>query len=299
MKYLFLTFLLFVSFLSFSQNEEYDRIWKNMPPSFNRFYSDVQGEKIDYSKERLINFETYVFADTLFVRKTPNLKSSVQDTIFVGDDVKIIDGGEIFKIGNREFPWFKISYTNSSNVKQTGYAWGGLLSFKALRRGNTKFVYGIPKIIVKGKKNNNITESIVQVKAVENKQTIAKIDMTINSESSGLSNAIILNGSNLTNISNILLVSFSGEACGIPTYHFYLLWDGKQFYQAPKSESIADAGVYHEGYSLIFPSEKGGIKDKVIQNYTLEQVIDEEKNKYKRKNAKTIYSWTGSEFVKD
>ncbi len=299
MKYIFLIGILLISFFSFSQNDDYERIWKNPPPPFNRFHTDSEGSKIEYSKEQLINFETYVFADTLFVRKTPNLKSSIQDTIFVGDDIKIIDGGEIFKIGNREFPWFKISYTNSRNTKQTGYAWGGLISFKALRRGNTKFVYGIPKIIVKGKKSDNITESVVQVKAVENKQTIAKIEMAINSESSGLSNAIILNNNNLANISNILVVSFSGEACGIPTYYFYLLWDGQKFHQAPKSESVGEAGIFSEGYSLIFPSDKGGIKDKVIQNYSLEQVIDEEKDKWKRKNSKVIYSWTGSEFVKD
>jgi hypothetical protein len=298
MKYIFLIISSIFSFTSFSQKDG-ENIWNNLPPSFNMFHNDGQGGKLKYSKEQLINFETYVFADTLFVRKTPNLTSSIQDTLIVGDDVKIIDGGEIFKIGNRKFPWFKISYTNNKNVRQTGFAWGGLLSFKALRRGNTKFVYGIPKIIFKGKPSDNISESVVQVKAVENKKTIAKADMMIDTESSHISNAHILNSNGLFNVSNIILVQFSGEACGIPSYGFYLLWDGKKFYQAPKSESVADGGVYHEGYYLTFPTDKGGIKNKVIQSYSFEQVIDEEKDKWKRENKRTVYTWTGSEFVKD
>lgn len=295
MKYIFLVACLIVSFFSFSQKSDEDRVWESSVPQLNKLYFSEKDDKFKYSKESLINFETYVFADTLLVRKNPDLKSSIQDTLLVGDDVKIIDGGEIFKIGNRAFPWLKISYV-INNIKKTGYAWGGLISFKALRRGNTKFVYGIPKILVKGK---DYTESVVQVKAVENKKTIAKIDMAINTESSGISNAILLSNKGFTNISNILLVAFSGEACGIPSYSFYLLWDGQKFHQAPKSESVGDAGVFAETYSLVFPSDKGGMKDKVIQNYTLEQVIDEEKDKWKRKSSKIVYRWTGSEFVKD
>lgn len=291
--------LFIISFSSYSQKNDANDIWGNSPPSFHTFRNEEKGGKLEYSKEPLINFETYVFADTLFVRKMPNLNSAVQDTIFVGDDVKIIDGSKVLKIGNRAFPWFKISYINNKNIKQTGYAWGGLLSFKALRRGNTKFVYSIPKIIFKGNPADDVSESIVQVKAVESKKTIAKMDMTINSESTRLSNANMLNSNGLINISSIISVSFSGEACAIPSYYFYLLWDGKKFYQAPKSESISDAGVYNEDYSLIFPFNKGGIKNKVIQNYTLEQIVDEEKDKWKSKNHKTIYSWTGSGFVKD
>jgi Bacterial SH3 domain len=299
MKNLLVILLFIISSSSFSQKNDANDVWENSPPAFNAFHTDGKGGKLEYSKEPLINFETYVFADTLFVRKTPNLNGAVQDTLLVGDDVKIIDGGEIFKIGNRQFPWFKISYSNHNNTKQTGYAWGGLISFKALRRGNTKFVYGIPKVIFKGNPADNVSESVVQLKAVENRKTIAKTDMTINTESTRLSNAMVMNNNGLTNVSSVLSVSFSGEACAIPSYYFYLLWDGKKFYQAPKSEAISDAGVYSQGYYLIFPSNKGGIKNKVIQNYTLEQIVDEEKDKWKRTNSKTVYSWTGSEFVKD
>jgi len=61
-----------------------------------------------------------------------------------------------------------------------------------LRKGNTKFAYGIPKVIIKGKPSDHNSESIVQIKAIENRKTIAKINMTIDSESSGTTNAIIL-----------------------------------------------------------------------------------------------------------
>ncbi len=298
MKYLFFSVIIAMPFLSLSQRNSEDKLWEIHPPSFNSFYI-AHGGAFKYSKEQLINFETCVFADTLFVRTSPNLKGIVQDTIFVGDNIKIVDGGEILKIGHREYPWFKISYTDNQNKKKTGFAWGGLISFKALRKGNTKFVYGIPKIIIKGKPSENDSKSIVQIKAVENKKTIAKIEIPINSESSHWSNAIILNNQSLSNISNILLIGFKGEACGIPMYYLYLLWDGQRFYQAPKSETVADAGIFYQSYSLVFPIEKGGINNKVIQNYSYSELVDEDKDKWERINSKTIYSWTGSGFVKD
>jgi len=68
------------SYSSLSQKTDSDRLWGKHIPSFREFY-----------KEELVDYETYVFADTLFIRDASNLKGVIQDTIFVGDDIKIVD----------------------------------------------------------------------------------------------------------------------------------------------------------------------------------------------------------------
>jgi hypothetical protein len=288
MNFRFSLLLALLSFQSFSQKTDIDRLW-----------SESSAFSIgNFSKDQLKNYATYVFADTLFVRERASLKSSIKDTLFAGDDLKIIEMAELLKIGNRIYPWFKIIYKDKNNVEKTGHAWGGLISPKALRRANTKFVYGIPKILA-NKENGYPISCTVEVKAIENQKIISKTTMQINGESASLSNAIILNNKGLENVSNVILLAYSGEACGIPSYYFYILWNGKTLTIAPKFETISDADVFFESYTLVFPTDKGGIKGKVVQEYDFEELIDEKTEKYKRKSSKTIYRWTGSEFLKE
>ena len=284
-----LLFLLF-GLTSFAQTSDQEKIFESATMFLSKGEMGLE----------IKNYDTYVFADTLLVRSAASLKAATQDTLLVGDNIKIIEAGQPFKIGNRTYPWFKISYTTSAGKIKVGYAWGGLLSWKALRTGNTKFVYSVTKIQLKGKPSEFVSEThTIDIKAVENRKAIAKASMIVEEGQDMLyANALIFSNRGLSNAKNVILIGYSGGACGVPTYYFYQVWNGKNFVQAPRAESIADAGAFYENYTLVFPNEKGGLKDKIIQKYEYEETIDEAKNKYNRKKSQKIYSWTGSGFLK-
>jgi len=56
----------------------------------------------------------------------------------------------------------------------------------------------------------------------------------------------------------IYRISFSGEACGIPTLHYYFGWNEKEFLELPEKYDVGDAGVYYHTEEFVFPKEKGG-----------------------------------------
>ncbi|WP_315823620.1 SH3 domain-containing protein [Paraflavitalea speifideaquila] len=91
------------------------------------------------------SIDRYIFADTAYIRNSPDTKQPAIDTLLAGDNITVI--GTItnaFTIRGIKGPWLKISYTKNGEVKN-GYIWQGLVSCQPLRRGDLKFVYGIER----------------------------------------------------------------------------------------------------------------------------------------------------------
>lgn len=229
--------------------------------------------------------QAYIFADTANVRTEANINAPVQDRLLQGTVIKIEKTGAVYELNGKSAPWCTISYELNGTVKK-GVIWAGLLSPRMLRRGDTRFLYGMKF------PGNDTVGTIVDIKALRNDSLIARTSFTIASIESagGAHNAKIDAAKGLGGLQYLLYFYYSGEACAIPTYEQYIGWNGKQFIRLPLLTSSGDAGVYGETEHFIFPSDKGGTAGLLIYKYHLESYDENDKPVHKSDKT-TRYKW--------
>jgi hypothetical protein len=238
--------------------------------------------------------ERYIFADTALVRSTPDTKLVPSDTLFTGDNISItgITNNSLTLRGIRG-PWLKISYRKYGILKK-GYIWQGLVSCTSLRKGNTKFIYAIDRradsIYTSGKSKDTLRRYLVKLKVLKDGKTITKSSfLTYDDESAQYSNSRVMSGMGLTNVENIVVISFGGEACAIPLNEYYFaLTNNNRLIRLPDKMNVSDAGSYYHTETFTFPNEKNGKPDMVIWNST-----DEEATEKVNKKGEPIIKTTG------
>jgi hypothetical protein len=248
--------------------------------------------------------DRYIFADTALIRSTPDTKQAPVDTLFAGDNITIAGTtSKTLTIRGLKGPWLKINYTKNGEQKN-GYVWQGLISCMPLRRGDIKFVYAIERradsIFVRGKFKDTLRRFLVRLKVVQQGKTVAKATIiTPNDESANFSGGKLMSGMGLTNVQNIIVLTFSGEACAIPTYDYYLAWTkNNQLVRLPNKENVSDAGVFYHSETFTFPNEKNGKPDMIVWNMSVEEESEKvDKNgepvlKVTEKKS-AVYTWDG------
>ncbi|RFS20472.1 SH3 domain-containing protein [Chitinophaga silvatica] len=248
--------------------------------------------------------ERYIFSDTAFIRSSPDTKQPPIDTLLAGDNILVLNvTNKPLTIRGIKGPWLKINYTKNGEQKN-GYVWQGLISCAPLRRGDTKFVYGIERradsIAIDGKKRDTIPQFLVRLKVVQNGKIITKSSLIVSDdESANFSGGKIMSGMGLSNVQNIIILSFSGEACGIPTYDYYFAWTAdSKLVQLPHKTSIGDADVFYHSENFIFPNEKNGKPDLIVWEMSTEEATEKvDKNGLSimkvTGRGKTTYQWDG------
>lgn len=248
--------------------------------------------------------ERYIFADTALIRSTPDTKQAPIDTLFAGDNITITGithNGLIIR--GIKGPWLKISYTKNGTVKN-GYIWQGLVSCTPLRRGDFKFIYGIERradsIYRSGKDKDTIRRYLVKLKVVQNGNILAKTTLvTYDDEGAQFSYSKVMSGMGLSNVHNIVVISFGGEACAIPLYEYYFAFTkNNQLIHFPQKMNVADADLYYHEETFTFPVEKNGQPDTVIWNMTNGEGTDKTDKKgnviWKVTDKKrAVYLWDG------
>ena len=248
--------------------------------------------------------DRYIFADTALIRSSPDTKQTPIDTLFAGDNITItaITHNGLTIRGIRG-PWLKINYTKNGELKQ-GYIWQGLVSCIPLRRGDLKFVYGIERradsIHAEGKSRDTIRRYLVKLKVVQNGKILTKTSViTWDDESAFYSFSKVMSGMGLTNVQNIVMLSFGGEACAVPLYDYYLAFTKtNQLVRLPNKYNYADAGIVYHVETFTFPNEKNGKPDTIIWNMTDEEgsdKFDKNGNEVMKVTGKkrAIYIWDG------
>jgi hypothetical protein len=248
--------------------------------------------------------ERYIFADTAFIRISPDTKQPSIDTLLAGDNITITGvTPNALTIRGIKGPWLKINYTKNGSPKN-GYIWQGLVSCMPLRRGDIKFVYAIERrvdsIKVSGKERDTIRRFLVTLKVVQDGKVLVKSSVvTPDDESANFSFAKVMSGMGLTSVQNIIVLTFGGEACGIPEYNYYIaLTKSNQLVRLPDKMNVADAGVFNHAETFTFPNEKNGKPDMVIWNMITEEGTEKiDKNGdliFKTIEKKTAnYMWDG------
>ncbi|HEX6429737.1 MAG TPA: SH3 domain-containing protein [Niastella sp.] len=248
--------------------------------------------------------DRYIFADTALIRSTPDTKQAPVDTLFAGDNITIAEiTSKALTIRGLKGPWLKINYTKNGEQKN-GYVWQGLVSCMPLRRGDIKFVYAIERradsTFRRGKFKDTLRRYLVRLKVVQQGKIVAKATViTPNDESANFSGGKLMSGMGLTNVQNIIVLTFSGEACAIPTYDYYLAWTkSNQLVRLPNKENVSDAGVFYHSETFTFPNEKNGKPDMIVWNMSVEEETEKvDKNgepvlKVTEKKS-AVYTWDG------
>jgi len=224
--------------------------------------------------------DRYIFADTAYIRISPDTKQPPTDTLLAGDNITVTGmTTKSLTIRGIQGPWLKIAYTKNGEYRK-GYIWQGLVSCTPLRRGVLKFVYGIERKIDSITLTDNRKDTFpyyrVRLKVVQNGVLLAKATQTIgDNETANFSSGKIMSGMGLTNVQHIVVLTFTGAACGVPTDDYYYAWtkDG-QLIQLPSKTNIGDAGAYYHTEEFTFPNEKNGQPDMIVWNMEEAEATD-------------------------
>lgn len=247
--------------------------------------------------------EEIIGVKNCYIREEASTNSTLLDSLQIGAKIKVKRNTEEYlNIKGLNLSWVEIEY-NKNNETKTGYVWKGFIALESTTNGNTTFLTTFDSKFNKKteKKGNDYIGEFykISVKAIDSKNQIINEKSFTKElyESIFFSNSVI--GSwGLKDLSNVYRISFSGEACGIPTYHYYFGWNGKEFLTLPEKFDVGDAGAYYHTEEFLFPKEKGGQANTIIKNITEGENTDENFESYTFLVKKSIeyYSWDGKNF---
>jgi hypothetical protein len=225
-----------------------------------------------------------VFADTCFIRTSPNANAKIGGRLFMGDSVKLMEVIKDTTIGGKTAPWCSVGY-DQGNSRRKGYIWAGNLSPRSLEFNGLKFLYGM-------RYTKASDSAYVIVKAWDGKKVIATCQFVASPRetANGLHNAEVLSNKGLKDFVTMLHFYFSGQACSIPTIEQYIGWDGSAFVLVPQISSVSEVGIFNQEQKIICPSSKGGKANEVIVK---EKIVnfDENGKTIKKSTETTHYIW--------
>ncbi|MCW3464146.1 hypothetical protein [Chitinophaga nivalis] len=265
----------------------------------------TQAQEISYMWQIQAGDSRYVFTDTAYVRTGADTRQAIADTLFAGDEITIREiTDKPLTLKGFTAPWLQITYKKDS-VEKTGFLWQGLISFTQMRRGDTRFVFGVDRRFVKTVKEGGETyeesEYLIKLKAVVAGQLLSAMQRRGGGDGSfSYAESKVMSGLGLTNVKNIVVLTLSGEACGVPTNYFYYAWmNDNRLVALPDRSDVGDADVYYHSEKFLFPAEKGGQPDQIL--LTIEEGTNEDDKRDKAGNAiMTIkksskqYTWDGT-----
>lgn len=246
----------------------------------------------------------YVFTNKAYIRSAAGTKAAITDSLGFGSRVIIKEQLEQYdQIRNIIAPWLSVSFV-SNGVSKKGYIWLGSLALRKISSAGIDYLYGIDRIVKEKLDGSEYAKYAVQLKAADAAGRIidTKEFRTDGGEAGNFTDIKSLGNTKLENLTDVVRISFGGEACGIPTYYYYYGFTGEKLLALPGKYTVGDAGVFYHSETLLFPNESGGQPGKIIKLTEEEEVLEDEtankKEKVKKTNTREIYFWDGQSAVK-
>lgn len=199
------------------------------------------------------NLTTYVFGDKVNVRSEASPDGKVVAQLNGGEAVTVIEQSDktYEQSGNKQ-PWYKVRFGKN----QTGYIWGGLLSYIGeAYSSDAKFTVGITAVKTK-KDEEGMAEYTLETRVFSNSGALlGKTAQTITAESGYYISAdpVYAGALGLKGYTALLVSRVGYDACGYPSHDWYVLWDGKKLVPLPVCTSVFDADVFHHSEDYLFP----------------------------------------------
>jgi len=264
-----------------------------------QFFS-AQEENMNYP-DGVFGFEENkpqkIFTDWTRVRKEPDVKSQVTDSLQTNQQVMILKKEEtVLRLGERGANWYKISYQKGGQVSE-GYVWGGNLCVGYRNKNGYDFLFGLSKTVDRKSKdyNETVKQNIAGIKVIEGTTLIDEVYFdTGKGEELSYGTFTIESGHKLQNVELTLKAMVSGEACGIASYTQYVLFKDKKLVALPQLMNVGDADVYYHSEEFVFPNDKGGIPNTFILK--TEEMERDDKDREKKKRSSKTYLWDGNSY---
>ncbi len=286
MKQIVLLLLLLVSGAVFAQGTD-SGLW-------------LYGKDIGYSDDTAaIEKEGIVGVANCYVRDIPSTSGKLIDSLQLGKRVLVKKlTQKTQKIKGIDMNWVEIQYLSGTTTKK-GYLWLGFLALDFKTTNTLSFLTVLERVSAKKEEDYIAQEYILGIKVLDQNSTLLDSkEIRKNIVESHFHQQSLMGNYGLQNIQNIYRISFSGEACGIPTYFFYFGWTGKKLLELPEKMSVADAGVYYHSETFIFPTEPGGKPGyifKITEEAEEQESANENESVMEEKVWKDTYTWDGEQ----
>lgn len=192
-----------------------------------------------------------VFGDKINVRSQPSTDGATVTQLVAGDLLRIVETAtQTTSMNGLTLPWYKVQ---SLDRKINGFVWGGLLSLMPPTTiGDTRFVGGVTRMVA-GTSSENLPGYTFEIRAIRAGAITAKAGTQIQGDGFVYFQPVEKGARGLKGYSALLQLTLSGEACGIPWYDWYVLWNGSQLSSLPVCQSISDADVFSHVETYLFP----------------------------------------------
>ena len=267
------------------------------------FSQELSSENFYWPFYHSQNIESVIGVKKCYIRQEPSLNGKLLDSLSIGYKVNVLENTtKTTTINGLNLSWVEIEYIYNSEIKK-GFLWKGCLALGVSKRNGVVFLTTIDskftKKIKEGGFEYNPHFCNISVKAVnQNYQLLDTFTIAKQLDESMFFENSTINGWGLKNVNSIYRISLSGEACGIPTYHYYFGWTGKKILLLPQKYQVGDAGIFYHTEEFIFPNEKKGEQNTIIKQIIEAEIIDENiaDNKFLVKKELEYYSWNGMTF---
>ena len=241
----------------------------------------------------------YIYADIANVRVGPVTTSEISFKLSAGQEIiinAVYDKEDATEIDGVRGQWLYVATTDGTN--RGGWLWSNTLSSKQLRRGNTKFVFGIDKATENGFK--------CTIKAVDNGKIVDRKSYELDFDGTMFNNARIIENVWLKNVKYVVHLNIGGNACAFPLSNLYFAWleEKKKLAELPKAWSVSDACAVSYSEAVSIPTESnGGISD-ILVKVTESGIPPEnddlscEYDKWKWEYKTELFKWNGEKTVR-
>lgn len=236
----------------------------------------------------------YLFSDSANIREEAGTAAARKDILYAGQQLQLLSRGQEATMNGRQSFWYQAGYHKNGEYR-TGYIWGGLLSLGTISKDGHLFLYALKY------PEADSLPMVVDVKVLQEGRLADRTSFSFTDMEAGAFHAHGWSAAShgLPGLKGLLVLSFSGAACGIATYEQYFGWTGGHLVRFPQLMSVSDAGVYSSVQEFIFPSGKGGQRGILLKRETNEET-DEDGKVSSHKVSTERYRWSPEQerFVK-
>ena len=241
----------------------------------------------------------YVFADVAYIRDYPATSAVLVDSLCEGTMLLIqSEGYNESTIRGFSAPWHEVSYQKDGQTKK-GFIWLGLLALRQqLDQQGNQFLYGLSGLKEAYADEGSQYTCVLKYLSPQHKR-IAEISFPVENAGQSYTDGKLLSNMGLPGLQAIYRVGFYGEACAVPTTHYYMGWDGQHFVNMLTKNSVSDAGVYYYEENVLFPSEHHLDPTLIIKDIVEGEVIDMDalEPEYKETRHREKYRWENQELI--
>lgn len=267
------------------------------------FSQEIASENYFWSFNYEGKTEEIIGVKNCYIRQDSTTNSQLLDSLQIGTKIKVLKNTtENLTIKGLNLSWVEIEYSKNNQIK-TGFLWKGFIAVGNTTKGNTTFLTTIDSKYSKKIQRDDYEYERdfykISVKAINSEnQIISERSFSKELTESHFFQNSAISSWGLKDLNSIYRISFSGEACGIPTLYYYFGWNEKEFVLLPEKYDMGDAGVFYHSEEFIFPKEKGGQTNTIIKTIKEAENTDENSNTYDFLVTKTTeyYSWDGKNF---